>query len=114
LHKYTFEQRPSASNNHSLGVLKVVVVFDHNYKFQIFKQQFISSVFWNRYMQQYHTLLELPHLSVDSHLGMGDVQKFQTDTLQSAPFWIIVWSWRLLNPHAQVRSTLTISWLGVS
>jgi hypothetical protein len=26
-------------------------------------QQFVSSVFWNRYMQQYYTLLEVPHLA---------------------------------------------------
>jgi hypothetical protein len=32
---------------------------------------------------------------------LGPMQHFQTETLQSAPFWIIVWSWRLLNPHAQ-------------
>jgi hypothetical protein len=37
---------------------------------------------------------------------MGEVQKFQTETLQSAPFWIIVWSWRLLNPHAQMSFLL--------
>ena len=80
-----------------------LILFDCKLKILNLRQQFLSSVFWNRYMQQYHTLLELPHVSVDSHLGMGDVQKFQTDTLQSAPFWIIVWSWRLLNPHAQVQ-----------
>ena len=59
-------------------------------------------------MQQYHTLLEVPHFSQtsNSHLGMGDVQQFQTDTFQSAPFWIIVWSWRLLNPHAQMSFLL--------
>ena len=54
-------------------------------------------------MQQYHLLLEVAAKNV------ADVQlqqHFQTDTLQSAPFWIIVWSWRLLNPHAQMSFLL--------
>ena len=39
-------------------------------------------------------------------LIQDSILKFQTETLQSAPFWIIVWSWRLLNPHAQMSFLL--------
>ena len=40
--------------------------------------QFISSYFWNRYMENYHLLLENP---------MQTAQTFQLETMRSAAFW---------------------------
>lgn len=81
---------------------------NNNYRVMSFKQStitvmclswmlFIASYFWNRYMEQYHLLLEVP---MASESASGSAQELQTDTLRSAAFWIIAWSWRLLNPHA--------------
>ena len=82
---------------------------------------FVSSNFWNRYMEQYHYLLEVP---ITTH--NGNAEGFQLETMRSASFWyvnttkilnlwpkkfffrIIVWSWRLLNPHA-LMSVLLVS-----
>jgi len=66
---------------------------------------FFSSCFWNRYMEQYHMLLEMP---IKTETASGNAEDFQLDTLRSATFWIIAWSWRLLNPHA-IMSVLLAS-----
>ena len=42
----------------------------------------LSSTFWNRYMEQYHMLLEIP-IKAET----GNAEKFQLDTLRSATFW---------------------------
>jgi len=65
----------------------------------------LSSTFWNRYMEQYHMLLEIP---IKAETASGNAEKFQLDTLRSATFWIIAWSWRLINPHA-IMSILLIT-----
>ena len=31
---------------------------------------------------------------------------FQVSTLKSSPFWIISWSWKILNPHSQMSFLL--------
>ena len=65
--------------------------------------QVLGSIFWNRYIQGYHTLLEIPVVSAPINMEF-----MQTQTMQSASFWIIVWSWKLLNPHA-LMATLQYS-----
>jgi len=65
--------------------------------------QIFSSIFWNRYIQTYHTLLEVPVISAPVNMEV-----MQTNTMQSASFWMIVWSWKLLNPHA-LMATLQYS-----
>lgn len=57
--------------------------------------QVLSSVFWNRYIQSYHTLLEIPVVSAPVNMEV-----MQRNTIQSASFWMIIWSWKLLDPHA--------------
>lgn len=57
--------------------------------------QILSSVFWNRYIQSYHTLLEIPVVSAPINMEV-----MQRNTMQSASFWMIIWSWKLLDPHA--------------
>ena len=54
--------------------------------------QFLSSVFWNRFIQLSHIHLEVPVNSI--------VEDFQISVLQSTSFWIIAWTWKLLNPNA--------------
>ena len=44
----------------------------------------LSSTFWNRYMEQYHMLLEIP---IKAETASGNAEKFQLDTLRSATFW---------------------------
>ena len=44
--------------------------------------QFLSSYFWNRYMEQYHYLLEVP---ISTHTG--NAEGFQLETMRSATFW---------------------------
>lgn len=56
-------------------------------------------------MEQYHMLLEVP---IKTETALGNAEQFQLDTLRSATFWIIAWSWRLLNPHA-IMSVLLVS-----
>lgn len=46
---------------------------------------FLSSYFWNRYMEQYHLLLEIP---LGSPSG-NNAEKIQLDTIRSAPFWYV-------------------------
>jgi hypothetical protein len=65
--------------------------------------QVFSSIFWNRYIQSYHTLLEVPVISAPVNMEV-----MQTNTMQSASFWMIIWSWKLLNPHA-LMATLQYS-----
>ena len=43
--------------------------------------QFVSSYFWNRYMERYHMLLEVPISSPKK------VESFQLETMRSASFW---------------------------
>ncbi len=31
---------------------------------------------------------------------MEQARDFQVSTLKSSPFWIISWSWKMLNPHS--------------
>ena len=57
--------------------------------------QLLSSIFWNRYIQSYHTLLEIPVVSAPVNMEV-----MQRNTIQSASFWMIIWSWKLLDPHA--------------
>ena len=46
--------------------------------------QFISSYFWNRYMEQYHYLLEVP---IATETSAGNAENFQLETMRSASFW---------------------------
>ncbi len=62
-------------------------------------QQFLSSLFWNRYMSGFHELLEVPRVSLSA-------KDFQVAALKSTPLWIICWSWKLINPHAQMSLLL--------
>ncbi len=62
-------------------------------------QQFFSSLFWNRYMSGFHELLEVPRASPTA-------KDFQVTALKSSPLWIICWSWKLINPHAQMSLLL--------
>ena len=57
--------------------------------------QVLGSIFWNRYLQSYHTLLEIPVVSAPINMEFMQIQ-----TMQSASFWIIIWSWKLFNTHA--------------
>lgn len=58
-------------------------------------QQIFGSLFWNRFMQTGHKLLEIP-----VRKGNFSLLDFQTKETQSATFWIVSWSWKILNPHA--------------
>ena len=57
--------------------------------------QILSSIFWNRYTQTYHTLLEVPVVSSPVNMEL-----IQISIMQSSSFWMIVWSWKVLNQHA--------------
>ena len=46
--------------------------------------QFTSSYFWNRYMEQYHYLLEVP---IATETSTGNAESFQLETMRSASFW---------------------------
>ena len=50
----------------------------------IASMMFLSSMFWNRYMEHYHMLLEIP---IKAETASGNAEKFQLDTLRSATFW---------------------------
>lgn len=47
--------------------------------------QFISSYFWNRYMENYHMLLEVPMQT--KMTSTGTAETFQLETMRSAAFW---------------------------
>lgn len=69
-------------------------------------QQFFSSLFWNRYMEGFHNLLERP--------GNLAVKNLQVADMKSTPFWIISWSWKLFNPHAQMSILLAFVFFDVA
>ncbi len=49
--------------------------------------QFLSSYFWNRYMENYHVLLEVP---ANKHGQLAaNVEGFQLETMRSAAFWYV-------------------------
>lgn len=55
----------------------------------------IGCFFWDRYINEYHVLLELP--------GPGKErpsEAAQTEVLRSSMMWIIMWFWRVSNSHA--------------
>ena len=47
--------------------------------------QFVSSYFWNRYMEKYHMLLEVPLQAKGT--ASGTAESFQLETMRSAAFW---------------------------
>ena len=47
--------------------------------------QFVSSWFWNRYMEKYHMLLEVPIHTLAN--ASGTAESFQLETMRSAAFW---------------------------
>lgn len=61
-------------------------------------QMAVSCVFWDRYINAYHLLLET---SVSSGKTMA-----QTDVLRSSMTWIIMWFWRISNAHALMQMFL--------
>ncbi|CAN8004497.1 unnamed protein product, partial [Ixodes hexagonus] len=60
-------------------------------------QMAISCVFWDRYINEYHVLLETT--------GSGKAIA-QTEVLRSSMTWIIMWFWRISNAHALMEMFL--------
>jgi hypothetical protein len=47
---------------------------------------FLASDLWNRYMEQYHVLLEVP---IATATAAGNAEKLQLETVRSASFWCV-------------------------
>lgn len=60
-------------------------------------QMAISCLFWDRYINEYHMLLE----TAGSGKGIA-----QTEVLRSSMMWIIMWFWRISNAHALMEMFL--------
>ncbi|XP_065306009.1 ceramide phosphoethanolamine synthase isoform X2 [Dermacentor albipictus] len=60
-------------------------------------QMAISCFFWDRYINEYHILLETPGSSKEVA---------QTEVLRSSMMWIIMWFWRIANAHALMQMFL--------
>lgn len=57
----------------------------------------IGCFFWDRYINEYHVLLELP---------APGKEVAQTEVLRSSMMWIIMWFWRVSNSHALIHMFL--------
>ncbi|XP_075528652.1 ceramide phosphoethanolamine synthase isoform X1 [Dermacentor variabilis] len=60
-------------------------------------QMAISCFFWDRYINEYHILLETPG---------SRKEVAQTEVLRSSMMWIIMWFWRIANAHALMQMFL--------
>ncbi|XP_037527754.1 ceramide phosphoethanolamine synthase [Rhipicephalus sanguineus] len=60
-------------------------------------QMAISCFFWDRYINEYHILLETPGSRKEAA---------QTEVLRSSMMWIIMWFWRIANAHALMQMFL--------
>lgn len=45
---------------------------------------------------------------------MEKAREFQVATLKSSPFWIICWTWKLLNPHSLMSLLLSFVFFDVA
>lgn len=57
----------------------------------------ISCFFWDRYVNEYHVLLETPG---------SRKEVAQTEVLRSSMMWIIMWFWRISSAHALTQMFL--------
>ena len=73
-------------------------------------QQFFGSLFWNRYMTGFHELLEVPAFFPNAKANM----ERQIGVFKSSPFWIISWSWKILNPHSMMSFCLCFVFLDLA
>lgn len=64
-------------------------------------QMAISCFFWDRYINEYHILLETPGSRKER---LSEVA--QTEVLRSSMMWIIMWFWRIANAHALMQMFL--------
>lgn len=60
-------------------------------------QMAVSCFFWDRYINEYHILLEL---------SGSRKEVAQTEVLRSSMMWIIMWFWRISNAHALMQMFL--------
>lgn len=57
-------------------------------------QTIVSTVFWNVNMMSYHKILE-----TDMYASTEAQHLVQNEALKSSTMWIIIYFWRLFNPH---------------
>ncbi|XP_046405709.1 ceramide phosphoethanolamine synthase-like [Ischnura elegans] len=62
-------------------------------------QMTLGSLFWNRTLDAYHSLLEIEPLTEGQ-------RALQIEIFKSQSLWIIIWCWRLCNPHALLEMIL--------
>ena len=60
-------------------------------------QSFLSSIFWNYFMINYHRVLETDQYAGD--INFREVVNKQNDILKSSPMWMVCYFWRLVNPQ---------------
>eukprot|EP00092_Neocalanus_flemingeri_P034761 GFUD01037829.1.p1 GENE.GFUD01037829.1~~GFUD01037829.1.p1 ORF type:complete len:361 (-),score=72.17 GFUD01037829.1:68-1150(-) len=60
-------------------------------------QSLLSSVFWNYFMINYHTVLETDQFAGD--INYREVVSTQNNILKSSPMWMVCYFWRLVNPQ---------------
>lgn len=61
-------------------------------------------------MTGFHELLEVPRTFANNKSAMD----YQVGVFKSSPFWIICWSWKLLNPHSMMSFLLCFVFLDIA
>jgi len=67
-------------------------------------QSLVSSILWNYFMINYHTVLETDQYAGD--VNYREIVKTQHDILQSSPMWMVCYFWRLVNPQNMTQLQL--------
>ena len=60
-------------------------------------QSLVSSVLWNFFMINYHTVLETDQYAGD--VNFVKIVATQNEILHSSPMWMVCYFWRLVNPQ---------------
>lgn len=77
--------------------------------FLIGLQMALSSMFWNYFLNKYHEALD-PDISN----GSSRRTPIQEEIFKSSLMFLIMWLWRILNPHAITNYVLASVWLNCS
>lgn len=66
----------------------------------------LSSLFWNIFLIQYHQTLDPSVVA-----GFERRTELQEEIFKSALMFVVMWAWRILNPHALTNYLLLAVWL---
>jgi len=67
-------------------------------------QSLVSSILWNYFMINYHTVLETDQYAGD--VNYREVVRTQNEILKSSPMWMVCYFWRLVNPQNMTQLQL--------